>query len=696
VGTTWESFTPGEVIVREGAEDTSLWVVCQGVVEVKVNGRCAGEAGEGAHFGEAQLLGVRHRASQTIRARTAVDVRMLSRALLCQVLSRYPNERVLLGQAAAARRLDDLEKIKPSKAANGQWHIGDLKLRKLEQLFAQDLSPKRSTANPSLMGTEFAHQSLSDWHRELLCGPLGRRLHLSTLASETLQHAAGGKGGIAPTPQQSCASQSQRGTPSPTRRQEDSAHSHRPNSDMLGGTSSSSSYTPAVPPYPRPPRSSPVQRRPNSVASMVSECCVKDSVPGGSFRAFNRPAARAPRRRPPRMARPGVAATRPSSRLDSAAAAYSDCLIEGTGKIPPGFAEAILELSLGAVRAQQSQLSTDSPQKQPPRPPSQCPPAHDSPPPPPTQMLLAAASPASFCFGAFPVEKPRRLEVTLRGTFRGAETAFGEDAMGDYDREEHVVTDDRAVDEEEGSSAEAPPLRASTSTDMRRRLADTHLEDSASRERERMGFGRDELGFMPSGRYSVPAVRGSTSAPPISCHGGVDEGIELESVEGRLQHHIRRLLERSLRGPSRAASCEPVAEGSPEARKGPSPSPPRSLCPSPSPTPGARRRGNSTSEAQDGMLEEMNLVVRARICHRRCGSSSAVLELHLEHCKECSEAQGCFCRPSPVDAEARLLAHFGRHAQLRLTSQQPPVRVLLEPLAESGVGQDDDGHDGGE
>merc|ERR1711920_92923 len=106
--------------------------------------------------------------------------------------------------------------------------------------------------------------------------------------------------------------------------------------------------------------------------------------------------------------------------------------------------------------------------------------------------------------------------------------------------------------------------------------------------RERMGFGKNEAGASPSGRSSVPGIRGSCSAPPLpgdrlSGHRVADEGIELDALVGGVEYHMRRILERSVRGePSRAASCEPMDD------RGFSPSPPHgsppcSVCPSPSP-----------------------------------------------------------------------------------------------------------------
>merc|ERR1712217_721063 len=185
------------------------------------------------------------------------------------------------------------------------------------------------------------------------------------------------------------------------------------------------------------------------------------------------------------------------------------------------------------------------------------------------------------------------------------------------------------------------------------------------------GFGKDEAGAAPSGRSSVPGVRGRCSAPPLPS-AGVDEGMELDDLVGGVEHHVRRILERSVRGEaSRAASCEPTDERSPS---------PQYYAPSPSFSPAASL---CQSPCLQNVDEQLNLCIFLRLCRSRCGSSSAVLELILDHGADCNVASGCRCWPTPEDAEGRLLAHFARHSFLRLSATRPPVRVLLEPLTDS-------------
>lgn len=260
----------------------------------------------------------------------------------------------------------------------------------------------------------------------------------------------------------------------------------------------------------------------------------------------------------------------------------------------------------------------------------------------------------------------RRLEMTLRGTFK---CDFFETGSAEL---EDRVSDDAANDEPE--EAVAVVARRALSSSSCPEVADASTQLDKDSLRARMGFGRDEGGATPSGRNSVPACRrdmhgGALSAPPLHNPGAVvDEGIELSSLEQTIEYHVFRILERTLRGSSRATSCEPQDSfvGSPS----PSPTPTitglsQSSCPSPSPR---------------GLAEELNIGVHLRLCQSRCGSSSAVLELVLDHCKDCSEVCGCVCYPTPDEAEARLLAYFARHTLLRLAATQLPVRVILEPL----------------
>lgn len=319
-----------------------------------------------------------------------------------------------------------------------------------------------------------------------------------------------------------------------------------------------------------------------------------------------------------------------------------------TWSVPPGLGEAIGDLSRGLLRSEwhcENIAHADSPVADSYREPSPNTLFNNS--TSNTNQAFAAACvvgrrdpSASFCrtlpfSRPEPLTPPRRLEVTLRGTFHSDHLTSGSCEAGD------TVEDEQAHG------------------DVQPRAASTSCWNDEDLFRARMGFGRDEAGATPSGRSSVPAIRG-VSAPPLA--ETVDEGIELSSLVHSVEYHIHRILERSLRAPSREESFQ----NSPRA----SPSPPPSLCPSPTPR---------------GTTEDLNLRVLLRLCQTRCGSSSAVLELRLDHSPECSEASGCQCLCAPEDAEARLLAYFSRHSMLRLAATRPPVRVVLEPLDSDDV-----------
>jgi len=355
--------------------------------------------------------------------------------------------------------------------------------------------------------------------------------------------------------------------------------------------------------------------------------------------------------------------------------------------MPPGLSEAMTTLSKGLLRCRwhcENLARSVSPDR------SERPPATASTAAPGCGRVLADATAAAptpcsgpacglasaptvvFGFAATEpqaLDPPRRLEVTVRGNFRSGDRSNAEatavvDVEGPRDStESNVVLDNSSVTVP--SAPSSPRVVRAATLPLRAVSVQNGDEDVA---RELMGFGKDEVGATPSGRSSVPAVRGSSSAPPLPGT-GADEGIELAVLAHSMEQHVRRVLERSLRGePSRAASCEPVDERcispSPAQR-----SPPRSLCPSPC--------------LRLNMEEQLSLAVALRLCRSRCGSSSAVLELTLDHSAECNEVCGCRCWPAPEDAEARLLAHFGRHSLLRLSAKRPPVRVFLEPLPDA-------------
>lgn len=231
-----------------------------------------------------------------------------------------------------------------------------------------------------------------------------------------------------------------------------------------------------------------------------------------------------------------------------------------------------------------------------------------------------------------------------------------------------------------GGESAAWPLDALSREDAESN-ATAAIEVDGDAMRARAGFGRDESGVVPSGRCSIPGIYAGGEAPPPMP--GLNDGIDMSTLEQCIEVHVRRILAVHVR--SLSVELPAVEDGSETQSTHSlcSPSlPSRSL--SSSPVPG---RGHASSP------EDVTVGISVRLCWRRCGSSSAVLELVLDHGSDClsgaglvagaatcSELHGCCCRPPPPDAEARLLAHFARHSFLRLAVGQLPVRVQLEPL----------------
>jgi len=257
------------------------------------------------------------------------------------------------------------------------------------------------------------------------------------------------------------------------------------------------------------------------------------------------------------------------------------------------------------------------------------------------------------------VGQTRRLELTLRGTFRDSSWQQLDEV---HDAEDH----------------------AGGQRHQRLTRVDAGYKSPDSLLRERMGFGRGEASATPSGRTSVPAIRPDGQASSFALPSmGMDEGIELESLASGVEHHVRKVIERCLRGESsrapscelgssrRASSCEPIMEH---------------RCLSPLLGHCSVQRGQSPC-FQTMNDEPLSLCITARLRRSRCGTSSAVLELSLGHGIECrrSRARECRCRPSPEDAEVLISSHFARHSLLRLNARLPPVQVAAEVLPEIEV-----------
>jgi putative peptide zinc metalloprotease protein len=100
----WKRVAPGRVIVRQGAEGRSFFVIASGRAEVIRDRRPIGMLGTGDHFGERALLTDEPRAA-TVRADTAVSLVEVDRSAF---------ERILAGAFRRAR-------IAPGEAMVRQW-----------------------------------------------------------------------------------------------------------------------------------------------------------------------------------------------------------------------------------------------------------------------------------------------------------------------------------------------------------------------------------------------------------------------------------------------------------------------------------------------------------------------------------------------------------------------------------------------
>ena len=72
-GITTRSFAAGDMIFREGEEAEELFIITQGEVEIRLNGRVLEQLGENDLFGEMALVDSEPRSASAIAA-TAVDL----------------------------------------------------------------------------------------------------------------------------------------------------------------------------------------------------------------------------------------------------------------------------------------------------------------------------------------------------------------------------------------------------------------------------------------------------------------------------------------------------------------------------------------------------------------------------------------------------------------------------------------------
>lgn len=120
---------PGEIIAREGEIGNEMWFLKKGVVELfsrKPDGSdvLLGILAEGSHFGEISLLTQSPRTA-SIRASTHIDMYTITKEALDDVLTYYPDARVMLMDISSKR----VENMSKARSADTVTALGEPDLR---------------------------------------------------------------------------------------------------------------------------------------------------------------------------------------------------------------------------------------------------------------------------------------------------------------------------------------------------------------------------------------------------------------------------------------------------------------------------------------------------------------------------------------------------------------------------------------
>lgn len=123
-----EVFRPGEIIFKEGAKGSSMYVLRRGEVEIICGGVVVAKLGSGSIFGEILLLGVSDRRTATVQATEFSDCRVVQRTYLQRLLRLFPREKAFFEQVARERMLE-LQAVAPtarsSRAATKEAAFSD-------------------------------------------------------------------------------------------------------------------------------------------------------------------------------------------------------------------------------------------------------------------------------------------------------------------------------------------------------------------------------------------------------------------------------------------------------------------------------------------------------------------------------------------------------------------------------------------
>eukprot|EP00746_Dinoflagellata_sp_MGD_P010977 gnl/MRDRNA2_/MRDRNA2_122869_c0_seq1.p1 gnl/MRDRNA2_/MRDRNA2_122869_c0~~gnl/MRDRNA2_/MRDRNA2_122869_c0_seq1.p1 ORF type:complete len:411 (+),score=52.67 gnl/MRDRNA2_/MRDRNA2_122869_c0_seq1:125-1357(+) len=113
-------FQKGDMILQEGDNATSCYILNRGEVAVIVGGKQVAKLGAGSIFGEICLLGLSQRRTASIQALEVCDVRVVHRRMFQFALKSFPVERARFIKQAQKRmakprkRLDDATKTQPA------------------------------------------------------------------------------------------------------------------------------------------------------------------------------------------------------------------------------------------------------------------------------------------------------------------------------------------------------------------------------------------------------------------------------------------------------------------------------------------------------------------------------------------------------------------------------------------------------
>lgn len=715
-----EMFVAGSDIVVEDTEGSSMYIINRGTVDVMVKGERVAVLNDGAYFGEVSLLGVFPKRMATIRAQTFVDVRVLNRESFVQILEHYPYERMFFENEAIRRLLEskamrsgkddaDLRRLEEKqrklqrvldrgRAAvrptqrNDEPQVGDERLEVAREAWRQVKLYKEDPPNKG-------GQSLAEWRNNLVSSNGAKRLDILAvpgLSSSTRWSSiirTGKQLNVSPRGSMSCSL----GGPTPDLKCHQRVESQRGfwkrsideeepqgfvesvsvwENDYVSGAElhpneglpTQLSRSPLRMPYPSipsvPPHDPSCVRSPSSVGRShtaqgyssgtgtravsvdMRAASVDISLPRHVGATYTEPLRTTSVCSHARSHSVSGEAPRPQTAMS--------CFCDGPaeGFASPGIGEAVRTLSRCFLRPQWH-CEQQAAQKQ------ELAGGQYSPGPQThiaeediDEMGATTPTPHGPLNGIL-------VEVVLRGSFYEA-TNMGPVAEGD-DGEESPSSFGKPKEEEEPPETPEPtsPPSAGISRDSQHEAS----TDSRSQEldaddcvREQAGFGKFERGSIPSGRVSIPGMRSGRSE--CASQPNPVESIEIGTIEKGFRDQVEHILGwRLLEAPETS-----------DGRRSP---PPMRFSPF---------AGADTVPPPSELAAEVTLPVSCRLLKHRSGSSSVVLELSLGHHEGCV-GPTCSYRPNHQEALNWLLAHFSRHASLRLVPQKPAVKVQLEPLS---------------